>query len=153
MKRGHSHKTQPADTGVATMIEYVMVSGILMGLFIVMLLLVHANFVETPVNTITYSAFTDIGNGLSTRIVDVYSLAPETGNITSSFDLPDEIGGRSYGIKISGDASGQTVDISRDYIKTSVAMAGIGASKHGAAGGNTTGAGVNRVSYDSEGFE
>jgi len=135
------------------MIEYVMVSGILMGLFIVMLLLVHANFVETPVNTITYSAFTDIGNGLSTRIVDVYSLAPETGNITSSFDLPDEIGGRSYGIKISGDASGQTVDISRDYIKTSVAMAGIGASKHGAAGGNTTGAGVNRVSYDSEGFE
>jgi hypothetical protein len=135
------------------MIEYVMVSGILMGLFIVMLLLVHANFVETPVNTITYSAFTDIGNGLSTRIVDVYSLAPETGNITSSFDLPDEIGGRSYGIEISGDASGQTVDISRDYIKTSVAMAGIGASKHGAAGGNTTGAGVNRVSYDSEGFE
>ena len=64
--------------------------------------------------TITYSAFTDIGNGLSTRIVDVYAIAPEKGNITSNFDLPDEIGGRNYMVEISGDSSGQTVDISRD---------------------------------------
>jgi hypothetical protein len=152
MKTGRSHKTQPDDAGVANLIEYIMVTGILMALLIVMLLLVHANFVETPVNTITYSAFTDIGNGLSTRIVDIYAIAPENGNISSGFDLPDEIGGRSYGIEISGDTSGQTVDISRDFIKTRVAMAGIGASKHGQAGGNTTGAGVNKISFDSEGF-
>jgi hypothetical protein len=152
MKRGHSHNTQPDDAGVSEMIEYVMVSGVLMVLLVIMLLLVHANFVETPVNTITYSAFTDIGNGLSTRIVDVYAIAPERGNISSHFDLPDDIGGRSYLVEISGDASGQTVDVSRDYIMTHVAMAGVGASKYGQAGGNTTGAGVNRVSYDSEGF-
>ena len=152
MKRGHSHKLQPDDAGVANMIEYVMVSGVLMVLFIIMLLLVHANFVETPVNTLTYSAFTDIGNGISTRIVDVYAIAPQRGNISSNFDLPDDIGGRSYLVEISGDAQGQTVDISRDYILTSIALAGIGASKHGQAGGNTTGAGVNRLSYDSEGF-
>ena len=152
MNRGHSHKTRADDAGVAAMIEYVMVSGVLMGLFIVMLLLVYANFVEAPVTTITYSAFTDIGNGLSTRIVDVYAIAPENGTISSSFDLPDEIGGRSYVVEISGDVSGQTVDISRDLISTHVAMAGIGASKYGAAVGNTTGAGVNRVSFDSRGF-
>jgi hypothetical protein len=134
------------------MIEYVMVTGVVMGLFIVMLLLVYANFVEAPVTTITYSAFTDIGNGLSTRIVDVYAIAPADGDITSSFDLPDEIGGRNYEIEISGDASGQTVDVSRDYILTHVAMAGIGATAHGKAGGNTTGSGVNRVSYDSKGY-
>jgi hypothetical protein len=151
MKRGHFPKTQPDDAGVANLIEYIMVTGILMALLIVMLLLVHANFVETPVNTLTYSAFTDIGNGLSTRIVDVYAVAPENGNITSGLNLPDEIGGRSYGIEISPD--GATVDVSRDFIITRVAMAGVGKSKHGQAGGNTTGAGVNRVSYDSEGFE
>jgi hypothetical protein len=152
MKTGHTHKIQTDDAGVTNMIEYIMVTGILMALLIVMLLLVHANFVETPVNTMTSSAFTDIGNGLSTRIVDIYAIAPENGNITSGFDLPDEIGGRSYGIEISGDASGQTVDVSRDFITTRVAMAGIGASKHGQAGGSTTGAGVNKISYDSEGF-
>jgi len=152
MKHGHSPKTQSDDAGVATMIEYVMVTGVIMVLFIVMFLLVQANFVETPVNTITYTAFTDIDNGVSTRIVDVYAIAPEQGDISSSFDLPDEIGERSYAVKISGDASGQIVEISRDSIKTSVALAGIGASKHGQAGGSTTGAGINRIRYDSEGF-
>jgi hypothetical protein len=146
------HSEQSDDSGVATMIEYVMVSGVVMGLFIVMLLLVYANFVETPVTTITYSAFTDIGNGLSTRIVDIYAIAPGDGDITSNFDLPDEVGGRVYYVQISGDKSGQTVDISRDWIISHVALAGIGASEHGTAGGNTTGAGVNKVSYNSKGY-
>jgi hypothetical protein len=134
------------------MIEYVITTATLMALFIVMFLLVNANFIESPLSTVTYSAFTDIGNGLSTRIVDVYAIAPDNGNIQSNFDLPNEIGGRGYYIAISGDSSGQTVAITRDLITTHVAMAGIGASKHGSAGGNTTGAGVNKISYDSEGF-
>jgi len=147
-----SPKNRADESGVANMIEYVMVSGVMMGLFIVMMLLVYSNFIYTPMATMTYGAFTDIGNGLSTRIVDVYAIAPETGNISSSFDLPDEVGGNSYVVEIRGDTTGQTVDISRDLISTSVALAGIGASKYGAAGGNTTGAGVNKVSFDSEGY-
>jgi hypothetical protein len=151
MRAGNSHKSD--ENGVATMIEYILITGVIMTLFIVMLLMVHANFVETPVNTITYSAFTDIGNGLSTRIVDVYAISPASGNISSKFDLPDEIGDRGYAVEINRDAYGQTVDISRDYIISKVAMAGIGASTHGKAMGNTTGAGVNNVRYDSEGFK
>lgn len=146
-----SHKPGPDEGGVANMIEYVMVTGVIMGLFIVMLLLVYANFVETPVNTITYSAFTDVGNGLSTRIVDVYAIAPDNGNITTSFDLPDDIAGRSYTVKISGDTTGQTVDVYRDLLLTRISLAGIGATPHGGATGETTGAGVNKVRYDSEG--
>ncbi len=142
----------PEDSGVATMIEYVMVTGVVMVLFVVMLLLVNANFMEGPVNTITYYAFTDIGNGVSTRIVDVYAIAPENGNISSNFDLPNDIGGKTYFVEILGDTAGQRIAISRDYIFSSTALAGVGASKHGQAGGNTTGAGVNRISYDSKGF-
>jgi hypothetical protein len=134
------------------MIEYVMVSGVIMVLFITMLLLVNTNFMEGPVNTLSYYAFTDIGNGVSTRIVDVYAIAPEVGNISSNFDLPDDIGGKSYTVEIVGDTTGQKVAISRDYIISHTALAGVGASKHGQAGGNTTGAGVNRISYDSRGF-
>ena len=140
------------DTGVATLIEYVMVTGVVMGLFVIMLLLVNTNFMEGPVNTITYSAFTDIGNGVSTRIVDVYAIAPTEGNISSAFDLPNDVGGKAYFVEIVGDTSGQQVAISRDYIISHTALAGVGASKHGQAGGNTTGAGVNRISYDSRGY-
>jgi hypothetical protein len=153
MRHGNTHKKKSEDSGVATMIEYVMLSGIIMGLFIVMLLLVNSNFIEGPITAITYSSFTDVGNGLSTRIIDVYAIAPENGNVTSNFDLPDEIGGRGYMVEITGDSAGQTIEISRDLIVTNVAMAGIGASKHGRAGGNTTGAGVNKISYSSEGFD
>jgi hypothetical protein len=140
------------DTGVTSLIEYVMVTGVCMGLFCVMLLLVNANFMEGPVNTITYYAFTDIGNGVSTRIVDVYAIAPTEGNISSNFNLPDDIGGKAYFVEIVGDTTGQKVAISRDYIISHTALAGVGASRHGQAGGNTTGAGVNRISYDSGGY-
>ena len=136
------------------MIEYILISGILMGLFIVMLLLVNTNFMEGPANTLTYSAFTDISNGISTRIVDTYAIAPETGNITSRFDIPDDIAGRGYFVEIgnaaSGDLTAQTVTVSRGSIVTNVAIAGIGSTER--AGGNTTGTGMNRISFNSGGF-
>jgi len=134
------------------MIEYICISGIVMCLFIVMLLLVNSYFISGPTTNIMYSAFTDIGNGVSTRIVDVYAIAPDQGNITSSFDLPDDIVGQSYSVEIIGDSSGQTVDVMRDLVNSSTAIAGVGGSTHGRSIGNTTGAGVNTISYDSSGF-
>jgi hypothetical protein len=140
------------EAGVATLIEYIMISGVLMALFIVMLLLVNSNFMEGPANTLTYSAFTDISNGISTRIVDTYAIAPDTGNITSRFDIPDDIAGRVYFVEIGNtyDLTAQTVTVSRGFIVTNVAIAGIGSTRR--AGGNTTGRGMNRISYDSGGF-
>jgi len=136
------------------MLGYIIISGILMVLFVVLLLLINANFMEGPANTLTYSAFTDISNGVSTRIVDIYAIAPETGNITSRFDIPDDIAGRGYVVEIGNtagdDPTAQTVTISRDTIITNVAIAGIGSTRR--AGGNTSGAGMNRISYDSGGF-
>lgn len=150
----HRHSLYHNDAGVATMIEYILISGILMGLFIVMLLLVNTNFMEGPANTLTYSAFTDISNGISTRMVDTYAIAPETGNITSRFDIPDDIAGRGYFVEIGNtvndDLSAQTVMVSRGSIVTNVSIAGIGSTER--AGGNTTGSGMNRISFDSGGF-
>ncbi len=73
-----------------------MISGVLMGLLIVMLLLVNTNIMEDPANRLVYVAFTDIGNGVSTRIVDVYAIAPRDGTITTRFDIPDDIAGKDY---------------------------------------------------------
>jgi len=155
MRSGDQNRgPQLKEAGVATLIEYIMISGVLMALFIVMLLLVNANFMDGPANTLTYSAFTDISNGISTRIVDTYAIAPDTGNITSRFDIPDDIAGREYFVEIgntaSDDTTAQTVTVSRGSIVTNVAIAGIGSTRR--AGGNTTGTGMNRISYDSGGF-
>jgi len=155
MKPGDHHNKQPKDAGVAGMIEYVMITTILMILLVIMLLLVNANFMEGPVNTLTYSAFTDIGNGVSTRIVDVYTISPTTGNISSTYDIPDDIVGRGYFVEIgnaNGDTSTQVITISRGTIVANVAIAGIASTAQGKAMGNTTGAGINRIGFDSKGF-
>jgi hypothetical protein len=135
------------------MIEYIMISGVLMALLIVMLLLVNTNIMENPANRLAYVAFTDIGNGVSTRIVDVYTIAPRDGTITTRFDIPDDIAGKDYFVEIGPGANpvDQDVMVSRGYLETHVALAGIGASR--GVGGNTTGRGMNIISYNSEGFD
>ena len=150
MNRGDTHK-KFNEEGVASMIEYISITATLVALFIVMLLLVNTYFMQGPLDTLTYSAFTDIGNGVSTRMVDVYAIAPANGNLTSVYKLPTDIAGQNYGVEIVGDSSGQTVTIYRNSISSQVALSGIGASQHGNAIGNTTGGGVNLISYDSGG--
>jgi hypothetical protein len=133
------------------MIEYIMISGVLMALLIVMLLLVNTNIMENPANRLTYVAFTDIGNGVSTRIVDLYSIAPRDGTITTRFDIPDDIAGKDYYLEIGPGVNpvDQDVMVSRGFLETHVALAGVGATR--GVTGNTTGRGMNRISYDSGG--
>jgi hypothetical protein len=152
MKPGDQNKSsrRENDAGVATIIEYIIITGVLISLFVVVLLLTNTNFIDRPANIILNSAFTDISNGISTRIVDTYAIAPVTGNITSRFDIPDDIAGRSYIVEINNDLTAQTVSVKGGSVVSNVAIAGIGSSQR--AGGNTTGSGMNRISYNSGGF-
>ena len=155
MKPGY-HKSHNNESAVANMIEYLMISGVIMGLLVIMLLLVNTHIMEDPANRLVYTAFTDIGNGVSTRMVDVYAIAPDSGNISTKFDIPDEIVGKNYFIDVEGrenienpDITDQYIRIYRDSVSTDIALAGIAASR--SATGNTTGAGINVISYDSRG--
>jgi len=149
-------KPQPternSDAGVSSLIEYVMISGILMFLLVVMMLLVNTHFMEEPANQVSYSAFTDIGNGISTRIIDVYITAPYNGTISTSFDIPDDVATKDYFVEIGQGANptDQDVRVSRDFVSSRISLAGIGATR--GVMGNTTGKGLNRISYDSGGF-
>lgn len=151
MKTGPPCNHLQNESAVANLIEYIMISGVLMGLLFVMLLLVNTNIMENPADRLTYVDFTDIGNGVSTRIVDVYAIAPRDGNIITHFDIPDDIVGRDYFVDIGPGANpvDQDVKVSRGDLETSVALAGIGASR--GVVGNTTGGGMNTIRYDSGG--
>jgi hypothetical protein len=141
-----------ADAGVANLIEYVMISGILMFLMVVMMLLVNTNIMEGPADQVSSSAFTDIGNGISTRIIDVYVTAPYNGTISTNFDIPDDVAGKDYFVEIGEGISptDQDVTVSRGDIYSRVSLAGVGATR--GVMGNTTGRGMNKISYDSGGF-
>ena len=156
MKTGRPCKN--SESAAANMIEYIMISGVLMGLLMVMLLLVNTNIMENPANRLAYVAFTDIGNGVSTRVVDLYSIAPRDGTVTTRFDIPDDIAGKDYSVEVgtrpnlvNNEKNDQYIRISRGYITTDISISGIGATRN--ASGSTTGKGMNRISYDSEGFD
>ena len=124
MKSGH-HKSLDKDSAVANMIEYLMISGVLMALLMVMLLLVNTNIMENPANRIVYVSFTDIGNGISTRMVDVYAIAPQKGNISTKFDIPDEIVERGYFVELGVDpfSADQNVRVYRGDLESFTAIA------------------------------
>ena len=116
-----------------------------MALFIVIILLVNTNIMEDPANRLIYVSFTDIGNGVSTRIVDVYAIAPDEGAITTHFDIPDEIVGRGYSVDLgtNPNSADQDITVSRNNLNAHIALAGIGISK-GVKGG-AAGAGMNII--------
>jgi hypothetical protein len=152
MNTGH-HSENHTEAGVSNLIEYVIVTGVLVVLFAIMLLLVNANFMQGPAETLEYSAFTDIGNGVSTRMVDVYSIAPTNGTITTKFDIPDDVAGQNYAVEIysGATAADQYVMVYRGTIASNISLAGISSTRN--ATGNTTGTGMNQISYDSVGFD
>jgi hypothetical protein len=155
MKRGDPEFG--CEDGVAVLIDYIIVTGVLMALMFVMILLVNTTILQGPADRLTYVAFTDIGNGVSTRIVEVYAIAPGNGTIVSRFNLPADVAGRDYFVEVGTRQSpinplvndSQFITISEGAFSTSVDLSGIGTSR--GVTGNTTGKGINKITYDSRG--
>jgi len=138
------------ECAVNTLLEYIIISGVLMVLMIITFLTLSSVIIERPVDQFSEYAFIDIGNGVSTRIVDLYVIAPVQGNITTKFDIPDDVAGREYFVEISSESGGDEVIVSRNQIRRKVSLAGIGTTL--GVSGSTTGHGINKISYDSGGF-
>ncbi|KAF5073450.1 MULTISPECIES: hypothetical protein [Methanoculleus] len=139
----------PNEEGVTRLIEYVIISGMLLLLMVVMIFTVNAVFMEGPANNLRYHAFVDIGNGVSTRIVDLYVIAPGNGTIATKFDIPDDVAGADYFVNVDMTRANQVIQVQGGGIQSKIAIAGIGATR--GVIGNTTGAGWNMIQYDSSG--
>ena len=144
----------PNEEGVTRLMEYVIVSGVLLLLMVVRMFTINAAFMEGPANNLRYHAFVDIGNGVSTRIVDLYVIAPGNGTIATKFDIPDDVAGADYFVSADVTETGMTgasqvIQVQGGGVQSQIAIAGIGATK--GVTGNTTGAGWNMIHYDSSG--
>jgi len=143
------------EEGVSTIIEYIAITGIVMAAMVILMLTMNSVFMEGPRDLVSYHSFVDIGNGVSTRIVDVYVIAPyvkvEKGSIRTNFDIPDEVARGSYAVDIippiSGSPGSETVVVSRGDVKSTTPLAGIGSTL--GAGGGTTGMGMKVICFNS----
>jgi len=140
-----------SEDGVTNLLEYLTLSGVLMILLVIMLFTVNAVFMEGPANNLCNHAFVDIGNGISTRIVDMYVISPANGTISTKFDIPDDVAGRDYRVEMELERANQQIVVSGGGIQRVVSIAGIGATK--GVTGSTTGSGLNIIEYNSEGYD
>jgi hypothetical protein len=139
------------EDGVSHLVEYLIITSILILLMIIMFLSIKPVFIDGPLNQLNYYAYNDIGNGISTRIVDLYAIAPEQNLpyeviINSKFDIPDEIAGRGYFVEVSrGDERYGSLIITGDVQRTEISLSGIGETI--SVFGRTGSSGLNEISY------
>lgn len=147
------------DPAVSSMISYIVTSGILVTFFLIIMLSINSLLVQGPAEYLTKNAFIDIGNGISTRIVDVYSIAP-TGSlnptsfsyIESRIDVPKKVLGRDYSISITNYGKyGTNTTISRDNIVVDISMAGVSLSKQ-IEYSSISSTSIRNIRYQSSGF-
>ena len=139
---------EPTD-GVTNLVEYISITGILLLLLVVVLFTVNSVLMQGPGDTLRYYSFTDIGNGMSVRIVDLYVIAPDQGTISTRFILPRDVGGEDYFVRANQTGVDQTIVVERNSIHADIDIAGIGATK--GVTGNTTSSGWNLITYNSSG--
>jgi hypothetical protein len=146
-----AERPDPSD-GVTNLVEYIAITGILLLLLIVVLFTVNTVFMQGPGDTLRYYAFTDIGNGMSVRIVDLFVIAPDQGTITTRFILPSDVAGQDYFVRanVTTEGKDQTIIVERGAVHSDINIAGIGATK--GVIGNTTSSGWNLITYNSSGF-
>jgi len=142
------------EEAVSNMIEYIIISGILMLLMIITTLALTSVVIDRPVDQLSEYAFIDIGNGISTRIVDLYVIAPvvpNQGNVTTQFDIPDDVVGREYFVTVQSGPTGDQIVVYREGLERKVSLAGIGTTL--GVAGSTSGHGLNIIEYESLGFD
>ena len=70
-------------------------------LLVFTVILANYIFIEGPSDTLKHNSYLDTGERLSARIVDMHMLAPESGRIVMRVDVPREIAGNGYDIRVS----------------------------------------------------
>lgn len=91
---------QMNDSGVSPVIEYIITFVVASIIFTTMLVISNGLFIEGPQKTVSQLQFTDVGNDLSAKMIDTYIIAPKDGAVSTDFDMPSSIAGRSYVVNV-----------------------------------------------------
>jgi hypothetical protein len=91
----HGRLTHPGfdDGGATSAIEYI--------LTFIMASLIFSLFINNPQYVVTRNQLADIGNDVSTKVIDTYLVAPNDGKVITYFDIPGRVAaGNTYQIDV-----------------------------------------------------
>jgi|LGOV01.1.fsa_nt_gb hypothetical protein len=117
------------EKAVSTTLGYILVVSIGVTFFSILMLSLNSIFYDTPKAIVTESVYNDLGNEISTKMVDIYIIAPMNGSIDTKFDIPINIANERYKIEI-GSSKDQEIIVSSLDSSNNVAISinGIGHS-------------------------
>lgn len=89
------------DRGATSAMEYILT--FIMASFIFSLFILNFNslFINNPQYVVTQNQLADIGNDVSTKVIDTYLVAPNDGKVITYFDIPGKVAaGNTYQIDV-----------------------------------------------------
>lgn len=102
------------ESGVSSTLEYMLTFVIASIIFSIFVMSFAPLFLTTPQNVVSTNQYLDIGNDVTTKIIDTYMVAPEDGVLETYFDLPNLVGDKGYQVVIrpvGADSTDEVVSI------------------------------------------
>ncbi|RQD83588.1 MAG: hypothetical protein D5R96_02720 [Methanocalculus sp. MSAO_Arc2] len=134
---------------VANLIGYIIITAVLLVLLVMVMVITHDALIEKPAERLMYHSYVDIGNGISVRIVDIYTIAPENGSITSEINIPHDVLGVGYMITVRKSGVDQEIVVFGDRTEAVISLAGTGVRRPVSL--MSTPEGKTMIIYDSRG--
>ncbi len=93
--------------------EYLILTGAFLAWTIIFFATYASELSSTPAKVAMEGQFQDIGNAVSSKIVDMYMVVPKTkGHMNSKFYIPEDIGGYEYKVTFKESSQDQQVYVS-----------------------------------------
>jgi len=136
------------DSGLNLIVEYLLTFIIASILFSIVLLLANSAFIEGPQRTVSIVQFTDIGNDITAKMVDTYLIAPEMGNVSTTFNMPYTVAGNAYNANVVGMGNDKEVNVYLPDGRVSITVTLNGVNSTIPVSGNTSSlSGTHRIYY------
>jgi hypothetical protein len=89
------------EDGVAPTVEYILTFVVASSIFALLIMNFSPLFISSPQYIVTRNQLADIGNDVSTKVIDTYLVAPDDGRITTYFDIPGTVAaGYTYNVSV-----------------------------------------------------
>ncbi|MCK4476657.1 MAG: hypothetical protein KAU16_08015 [Methanophagales archaeon] len=108
--------------GVSTLTGYVVISSVAIIFFGIIAITTVGSFVERPSQIVMRGGYSDVGNDISTKIVDIYIVAPENGTLNTSLRIPRSVAMQEYEVNATVDKNNQMIKVSALHTNTEVTV-------------------------------
>ncbi len=119
MRRPSLFSSRDSERGVSILIEYLILSGILMVFFAFVVFQFNDVLGKTPLSTTMTNQFQDVGNQIAVKLTDISLIAPENGYVKARVFMPYTVGdydfkaeftqvNGQYVLKISSERAGKS---------------------------------------------